>query len=82
MSVEEEEMLIKKNELVVITYGEYGEFTILAICEALADFKLDVVKKSYLTLFPEQGEECMFREDEFMRWLLDEGLLSPVCWKE
>ena len=63
-------MIIKEGTIFAITCGKYSEFEVVTICRASTDFDIFELREEYLSIHPEQREDCLFKEYEFINWVL------------
>ena len=76
-------MKIKKGTMLVISTGEYSNFTIHTLCKALQDIDTEVVKQEYLLVHPEEGVEYHANFYRFMKWIIvDKQLVEEIVYGE
>lgn len=62
-------MKIKKGETIILTKGEYSNYSILDARVALKDFDTKNVMTQHLKAHPKQKREYRFDMDVFIKWL-------------
>jgi len=62
---------VKAGQKMVVTAGEYSDYQIAMIAEAVCDFNIYELRAEYLALHPEQAEEYSFERDQFLAWLVN-----------
>lgn len=65
-------MEIKKGETVLISTGEYSDYTVKALVRATQDFHPKEMSDEYLARFPDQAEDYGVDFYMFTNWLVNE----------
>jgi hypothetical protein len=77
--------LIRKGQRVLVTTGEYSDYSIRMVAEALDDIHVFTLREEWLVLHPDQREDYHFQEEPFLAWVYaTKGLLREVSvdWLE
>jgi hypothetical protein len=73
---------IAKDEIILISSGEYSDYSIYGLLVALKDINTSEVRNDYINLHPEQTEGYSFKEDMFMEYLKELDLIKVIPFKE
>jgi hypothetical protein len=75
---------IKTGQTVIVSEGEWSDYSILFIVRALVDVDVIALKEEWLSLHPEQREEYHFESYQFFAWVMSQGIFTPVSvdWLE
>ena len=65
---------VKRNELFVLTTGEYSDYGVQAILRARKDFDFDAVMKAFVSRDETPEHSRTFFETKFVQHLIDSGL--------
>ena len=69
--------MIKKDTLILLTYGAYSEYGIEELCRVMLDTDIVTLHTEYMTLYPDQ-----FNHYQFIEWLKSAGIIEPVkCYE-
>ena len=68
----------KKEELLVLSAGDYEEYKIETICKVLKDF----TEHEVTDLFKGKKDDCSFEEEEFITMLINKGYIKKLNYKE
>lgn len=68
----------KKDELILISSGEYSDYQIHEVAKASKDFALEAVIEAYLAEHPEQRESYSVQYTQFITFLLLKGFVELV----
>lgn len=71
-------IFLKKEELIALTYGDYSDYTTLAICRVLVNLDIVALKDEYL----QERSISKLEEYEFLSWLIANGKVEQVVCKE
>jgi len=63
-------MKFKKGDNIILTRGEYSDYSILDGLVATVDFSTDAVVNMFLDIHPEQAGACSFDVAGFEEWLI------------
>ncbi|MBX9582444.1 MAG: hypothetical protein K2X87_19240 [Gemmataceae bacterium] len=73
---EQKRQIIPRGTVFTVTSGAYSDYSVLAVCRAVADIDTSAELAGYLKLWPEQKKDYSFHEFQFLAWLLNERRLA------
>lgn len=82
MNLGDTEQTVKAGEILLVTQGQYSDYSCTAIMRAERDFDIAEVKALYLAEFPEQAEEYNAEHEQFVGWLSSCGYATDVPHRE
>ncbi len=72
---------MKPGELVIISTGEYSDYSLQGLFKIMAPFEFEAKKTEFLNKFPELVESYSAL-DKFLPWLVAEGLIEDHSFTE
>jgi len=79
----ENKRVIPKDSFVMLSRGEYSDYTVLTFGKALEDIDIDSLIEEYLSIHPEQSKRYCFKEYAFLKWLcVDRKLIEELDYIE
>jgi hypothetical protein len=69
---------ILKDQIVILTTGEYSDYTIHVTAVALRDFETKDVATEYFKEYPEQKGQYKFEDDKFVHSLFTNQYLKEL----
>lgn len=73
---------IIKDEIILISSGEYSDYSISGLLRALKAINTSEVRNDYINLHPEQTVGYSFNEEMFIEYLKELGLVEVIPFKE
>ena len=70
--------VIKAGEMLTVTTGEYSDYSVHGVFEAVNDIDTEALKECWLSEHPEQREEHRFQDGLFLGWVFRQGCLRPI----
>lgn len=68
----------KAGTLVLVSSGEYSDYSVISIVRVLSDFTPAEELEQYLSAHPEQREDYSFEKDQYFAHLLKRGLVEEL----
>lgn len=76
-------MEIKKDELLILSSGEYDDYNNMGIYKACEDIDIELIKLEYIKKYPNQKKKHNFVLSDFMNFLINElKIINIVPYKE
>ena len=63
-------MEIKRGEILALTTGEYSDYQLFTLVEAIQDFDINELKEKYLEENPNQCDPHWFTDAQFVKWII------------
>jgi hypothetical protein len=73
---------MKTGELLVISFGEYSDYTFNIVCRCLKDFDPIELVKEFISKNRDQLENYSADFDSFVAYALKQGYIVEDSWKE
>ena len=74
--------VIPSGMLLIVSHGEYSDYSPLILGRALVDIDPLALKETYLETRPYQRQKGKFYARSFAKWLFDEGYIEPYDYME
>lgn len=75
-------MNVKKGDNIILTCGEYSDYSILDGLVAIVDFNTDVIVNLFLDAHPKQADVGEFETDDFDKWLISHNVARRLSLTE
>jgi hypothetical protein len=72
IEVEKGGFMIKKGKLILLTSGEYSDYSVLRVCRCLKDINTKELEKEYLKIYPDQAEAYGLDYYKYLAFLINE----------
>lgn len=69
---------IKKDEIIILSSGEYSDYNISYLCKALEDINTEELRNEWINLHPEQTIQYSFKPYEFIDFLKEKKLVEVI----
>ena len=73
---------IYEGEIALFTKGDYSDYCILAIAKVKKTLRVNEIESAYLAAFPDQAEYGNFEADQLLAWLVKEGYVEELDFRE
>lgn len=73
--------MIKKDELLVLTTGEWSDYEMITICKALVDLDIEVLQSEYIKRYNRVDASSVI-SSRFVTWLISKQFMVELSYRE